>query len=105
MHCHRDKLGLENAVLLTQTTQFAATGYSATIVVQYEQHGDRTEQPPLGDAHGQLLYLNACLGVALVRLTESELVQRRASEAAVVLFFLLVRGEAVDTNDPGFLAV
>lgn len=26
-------------------------------------------------------------------------------EAAVVLFFLLVRGETVDTNDPGFLAV
>lgn len=29
----------------------------------------------------------------------------KALEAAVVLFFLLVRGEAVDTNDPGFLAV
>ncbi|WGI26593.1 hypothetical protein QEN58_05915 [Halomonas alkaliantarctica] len=26
-------------------------------------------------------------------------------ETAIVLFFLLVRGEAVDTNDPGFLEV
>lgn len=31
--------------------------------------------------------------------------ETKALETAIALYFLLVRGEAVDTNDPGFLEV